>query len=435
MTDQTATYYTLGCKLNFAESSDIGRTLAERGFRRAQAGEPVSICVVNTCAVTQLAEKKCRQAIRRIARLHPEAFLVVTGCYAQLHPEELAGLEGVDLVLGVAQKQDIFSYLSSLVKKKSPAVITSSSDELRTFVPSCSADDRTRHFLKVQDGCDYRCSYCTIPFARGHSRNGSVASLIQQARQVVLSGGKEIVLTGVNIGDFGRTTAETFMELLIALDDVEGILRYRISSIEPNLLTDDILNFTSVSQRFAPHFHLPLQSGSDDVLRLMRRRYDTVFFRRRVERIRQILPHAFIGVDVIAGMNGESDAFFEQSFRFLEELPFSRLHVFTYSERPHTDAMKYAPVVDETVRRERTRRLTALSEKKHRAFYENAIGRDATVLFEYASKGTLMYGFTENYVRIEAPYDSHLINRALPVRPTAWNDTYTALTISPYIYH
>jgi threonylcarbamoyladenosine tRNA methylthiotransferase MtaB len=430
VTDQTAAYYTLGCKLNFAESSAIGRTLAARGFRRAQAGEAVSICVVNTCAVTQLAEKKCRQAIRRIARQHPEAFLVVTGCYAQLHPEQLAALEGVDLVLGTAQKHDIFAHLSGLAKSAMPTVVTSPSSAIDTFVPSCSADDRTRHFLKVQDGCDYRCSYCTIPMARGRSRNGDVASLVEQARQAALSGGREIVLTGVNIGDFGRSTGESFLDLLRALDQVEGILRYRISSIEPNLLTDDIIDFTAGARRFAPHFHLPLQSGSDDVLRLMRRRYNTDFFRCRVERIRSVLPQAFIGIDVIAGMSGETDAFFEQGLRFLESLPFSRLHVFTYSERPHTDALALSPVVDEAVRHERTRLLTALSDVRHRAFCTAAVGCEATVLFEHARKGDNMYGFTENYIRIEAPYDSGRINRSVSVRPTGWNDEGTALKVN-----
>ncbi|MDR3127469.1 MAG: tRNA (N(6)-L-threonylcarbamoyladenosine(37)-C(2))-methylthiotransferase MtaB [Tannerellaceae bacterium] len=422
--DSTVAFYTFGCKLNFAESSDIGRALVREGFRRVKPGEAASVCVVNTCAVTQLAEKKCRQAIRRIARLHPGAFLIVTGCYAQLHPQEAAALPGVNLVLGTAQKADLPAYLLS---PSLPAVITSSIDELHTFTPSCSADDRTRHFLKVQDGCDYRCAYCTIPQARGRSRNGSIASLTSQARQVALAGGREIVLTGVNIGDFGRTTGESFLDLLRALDEVEGIVRYRISSIEPNLLTDDIIDFTSRSQRFAPHFHLPLQSGCDDVLRLMRRRYDTAFFRRRVEHIRQILPQAFIGVDVIAGIHGETDAFFEQTFRFLEELPFSRLHVFTYSERPHTDAVNFLPLVPESVRHARARQLTALSQARHHAFCTAAIGRPATVLFEYTPKGSFMCGFTENYIRVEAPYDPASINCALPLRPSGWNHTATAL--------
>jgi threonylcarbamoyladenosine tRNA methylthiotransferase MtaB len=404
--------------------------LLREGFRRAQAGEAVSLCVVNTCAVTQLAEKKCRQAIRRIARQHPEAFLVVTGCYAQLCPEELAALEGVDLVLGTAQKHDILAYLSTLEKALTPRVVTSSEADSGLFVPACSADDRTRHFLKVQDGCDYRCAYCTIPAARGRSRNGDIDSLVRQARQVAAEGGREIVLTGVNVGDFGRSTGETFLALLRALDSVEGILRYRISSIEPNLLTDDIIDFTAASQRFAPHFHLPLQSGSDDVLRLMRRRYDTDFFRRRVERIRSVLPQAFIGIDVIAGMNGESDAFFDDAFRFLDSLPFSRLHVFTYSERPNTAALAITPVVDEALRHERTRRLVALSEARHRAFCTAAVGHTATALFEYARKGDNMYGFTENYIRVEAPYDSDRINCAVSVCPTGWNDEETALLVT-----
>jgi threonylcarbamoyladenosine tRNA methylthiotransferase MtaB len=427
VTHHTAAFYTLGCKLNFAESSEIGRSLTERGFRKARPGEPVSVCVVNTCAVTRSAEKKCRQTIRRIVRLHPEAFLIVTGCFAQLHPAEVSAIQGVDLVLGAAQKQDIPAFLSSLSKKASPEVFTSHPGQLLTFQPSCSADDRTRHFLKVQDGCDYRCAYCTIPLARGPSRNGSIASLVQQARQVALHGGKEIVLTGVNTGDFGRSTNESFLDLLRALDDVEGILRYRISSIEPNLLSDDIIDFTASSRRFAPHFHLPLQSGSDHILQLMRRRYNTAFFRRRIDRILQRLPHAFIGIDVIAGINGENDELFEQTCRFLQDLPFAQLHVFSYSERPLTDALTFSPLTDDALRRERTRRLSSLSDDRHKAFYEQAIGREATVLFEHSSKAPFLYGFTDNYVRIQAPFAPSLINCAIPVRPSAWNEACTAL--------
>ena len=319
--NKIAAYYTLGCKLNFAETSTIGKVLAEQGVRKARAGEKADICVVNTCSVTELADKKCRQAIRRISKQHPGAFMVVTGCYAQLKPEEVAHIEGVDLVLGAEQKLDILMYLDDLKKKESDgAIIASESKDIRSFSPSCSADDRTRHFLKVQDGCDYYCSYCTIPFARGRSRNGTIASMVEQAREVARKGGKEIVLTGVNIGDFGKSTDETFIDLIRALDEVESIVRYRISSIEPNLITDEAIDFVASSKRFAPHFHIPLQSGSDDVLKLMRRRYDTELFRHKIEKIKEIMPHAFIGVDVIVGTRGETDEFFEDARTFIDSL-------------------------------------------------------------------------------------------------------------------
>ena len=306
--NKIAAYYTLGCKLNFAETSTIGKVLAEQGVRKARPGEKADICVVNTCSVTELADKKCRQAIRRIGKQHPGAFIVVTGCYAQLKPEEVSHIEGVDLVLGAEQKLDLLMYLDDLKKREEGgAIIASRTKDIRTFSPSCSADDRTRHFLKVQDGCDYFCSYCTIPFARGRSRNGTIASMVKQAEEVASNGGKEIVLTGVNIGDFGKSTGETFIDLIRALDKVEGIVRYRISSIEPNLITDEAIDFVACSRRFAPHFHIPLQSGSDEVLKLMRRRYDTTLFRHKIEKIKEVMPHAFIGVDVIVGTRGETD--------------------------------------------------------------------------------------------------------------------------------
>ena len=287
--NKLAAYYTLECKLNFAETSTIGKTLASQGIRKVRNGEKADICVINTCSVTELADKKCRQAIRRISKQHPGAFMVVTGCYAQLKPEEVASIEGVDLVLGAEQKLDILSYLENLNKKnEGGAIVASETKDIRTFSHSCSSDDRTRHFLKVQDGCDYFCSYCTIPFARGRSRNGTIESLVEQAREVALKGGKEIVLTGVNIGDFGKTTGEDFMELIRALDEVDGIVRYRISSIEPNLITDEAIDFVANSKRFAPHFHIPLQSGSDGVLKLMKRRYDTALFRHKIEKIKEM---------------------------------------------------------------------------------------------------------------------------------------------------
>ena len=439
MIDQTvfnnkkAAYYTLGCKLNFAETSTIGKLLADRGVRKVRTGEKADICVINTCSVTELADKKCRQAIRRIAKLHPGAFIVVTGCYAQLKPEEVAHIEGVDLVLGAEQKLDILEYLDqrdSLEKKeREGAIVVSKSKDIRSFSPSCSADDRTRHFLKVQDGCDYFCSYCTIPFARGRSRNGTIASMVEQAREVARQGGKEIVLTGVNIGDFGKSTHETFIDLIRALDEVEGIVRYRISSIEPNLITDEAIDFVASSQRFAPHFHIPLQSGSDEVLRLMQRRYDTALFRHKIEKVKTVMPHAFIGVDVIVGTRGETDACFEDAYDFIESLDVSQLHVFSYSERPGTQALKIDYVVDPKTKHARSQRLLDLSDRKLRNFYEAHRGQWATVLFEHTRKEGKMYGFTENYIKVEIPYDERLVNETRRIVLGDWNADQTALTV------
>lgn len=436
MIDQTvfenkiAAYYTLGCKLNFAETSTIGKVLAEQGVRKARSGEKADICVVNTCSVTELADKKCRQAIRKISKQHPDAFIVVTGCYAQLKPEEVAHIEGVDLVLGAEQKLEILTYLDNLNKKENGgAIIASESKDIRTFSPSCSADDRTRHFLKVQDGCDYYCSYCTIPFARGRSRNGTIASMIAQAEEVARNGGKEIVLTGVNIGDFGKSTGETFMDLIRALDNVHGIVRYRISSIEPNLITDEAIEFVASSKRFAPHFHIPLQSGSDEVLKLMRRRYDTALFRHKIEKIKEIMPDAFIGVDVIVGTRGETDELFENASTFIERLDISQLHVFSYSERPGTQALKIDHVVDPKVKHARSQQLLDISDRKLQAFYESHIGKQAHVLFEHTRKDGLMHGFTENYIKVEIPYNPSLANETRQITLGNWNESKTALRI------
>lgn len=426
--NKIAAYYTLGCKLNFAETSTIGKVLAEQGIRKARAGEKANICVVNTCSVTELADKKCRQAIRRINKQHPGAFIVVTGCYAQLKPEEVAHIEGVDLVLGAEQKLDILQYLDNLSKKEEGgAIIASETKDIRAFSPSCSADDRTRHFLKVQDGCDYFCSYCTIPLARGRSRNGTIASMVEQAREVAQSGGKEIVLTGVNIGDFGKSTGETFIDLIRALDQVEGIERYRISSIEPNLITDEAIDFVAHSRRFAPHFHIPLQSGSNEVLKLMRRRYDTSLFRHKIEKVKQVMPHAFIGVDVIVGTRGETDELFEEARLFIDSLDISQLHVFSYSERPGTQALKIDHVVDHKSKHTRSQQLLDISDKKLHAFYEAHIGQEADVLFEHARKDGLMHGFTANYIKVEIAYDADLANTTRRVTLGEWNEEKTAL--------
>ncbi len=427
--DKTAAYYTLGCKLNFAETSAIGKVLAENGIRKVRPGETADICVVNTCSVTELADKKCRGAIRRIIRRHPGAFVVVTGCYAQLKSEDVAHIEGVDLVLGAEHKQDILMYLGDLKKKDGMGdIITTQTKDIRRFVPSCSADDRTRHFLKVQDGCDYFCSYCTIPFARGRSRNGSIADMVAQAREAALKGGKEIVLTGVNIGDFGKSTGETFIDLIRALDEVEGIVRYRISSIEPNLITDEAIDFVASSKRFAPHFHVPLQSGSDEVLKLMRRRYDTALFRHKIEKVKEVMPHAFIGVDVIVGTRGESDALFEETRTFLESLDISRLHVFSYSERPGTQALKIDNPVPPQTKHARSRQLLDISERKLKAFYDAHVGCEALVLFEHTRKGGMMYGFTENYIKVETPYNPALANEVRRVKLLGWNNDHSAMT-------
>lgn len=436
MIDQTvfnnkkAAYYTLGCKLNFAETSTIGKMLSEQGVRKIRPGEKADICVVNTCSVTELADKKCRQAIRRIGKQHPDAFIVVTGCYAQLKPEEVAHIEGVDLVIGAEHKLDILQYLNNLEKKEdSGTVIASPSKDIRTFSPSCSADDRTRHFLKVQDGCDYFCSYCTIPFARGRSRNGSIASMVEQAEEVARKGGKEIVLTGVNIGDFGKSTNETFIDLIRALDNVEGITRYRISSIEPNLITDEAIDFVANSKRFAPHFHIPLQSGSDAVLKLMRRCYDTALFRHKIEKIKSIMPHAFIGVDVIVGTRGETDEYFEEAKQFIDSLDITQLHVFSYSERPGTQALKIDYIVDPKTKHDRSQQLLNISEHKLHAFYEKHIGQTANVLFEHTKKDGMMHGFTENYIKVEVPYQASLVNETRIVTLGEWNADHTALTV------
>jgi threonylcarbamoyladenosine tRNA methylthiotransferase MtaB len=425
--DKKAVYYTLGCKLNFAETSSIGKALKEAGVRTVRKGEKADICVINTCSVTEMADKKCRQAIHRLTKEHPNAFVVVTGCYAQLKPGQVADIEGVDLVLGAEQKGNLMDYLGDLTKHEHGTAVTTSTKDIRTFAPSCSRGDRTRYFLKVQDGCDYFCSYCTIPFARGRSRNGKIADLVEQARQVAAEGGKEIVLTGVNIGDFGKSTGETFFDLVKALDEVEGIERYRISSIEPNLLTDEIIEYVSCSRRFMPHFHIPLQSGSDEVLKLMRRRYDTALFASKIAKIKSLMPDAFIGVDVIVGTRGELPEYFEQAYEFIKGLDVTQLHVFSYSERPGTQALKIDYVVSPEDKHARSQRLLSLSEEKTHAFYARHIGREATVLMEKSKAGAPMHGFTDNYIRVELEHDDALDNRLVRVRLGEFNEDGTSL--------
>ena len=425
--DKKAVYYTLGCKLNFSETSTIGKTLKEAGVRTVRKGEKADICVINTCSVTEVADKKCRQAIHRLVKNHPGAFVVVTGCYAQLKPDQVAAIEGVDVVLGAEQKGELLNYLGDLTKHEHGEAVTSAFKDIKSFAPSCSRGDRTRYFLKVQDGCDYFCSYCTIPFARGRSRNGKIEDIVAQARQVAEEGGKEIVITGVNIGDFGKTTGETFFDLVKALDAVEGIERYRISSIEPNLLTDEIIEYVAKSRAFMPHFHIPLQSGCDEVLKLMRRRYDTALFAHKINKIKQVMPHAFIGVDVIVGTRGETEEYFNQAYEFLKGLDVTQLHVFSYSERPGTQALKIDHVVSPEEKHRRSQMLLALSDEKTRAFYASHIGKEAVVLMEKSKAGTPMHGFTNNYVRVELPRNEKLDNQLIKVRMEDFNEDGSSL--------
>lgn len=425
--DKKAAYFTLGCKLNFAETSSVVQELMRCGVKKAQKGEVADICIVNTCSVTDMADHKCRQAIHRLVKQHPGAFVIVTGCYAQLKPNEIIATRGVDLVLGTEQKGMI---IPAIVERMTGAYTVRTAD-IKTFVPSCSRGDRTRYFLKVQDGCNYYCTYCTIPIARGRSRNGSIASMVEQARGVAEEGGKEIVITGVNIGDFGRTTGESFFDLIRALDAVEGIERYRISSIEPNLLTDEIIDYCSQSRSFMPHFHIPLQSGSDEVLRLMHRHYDTSLFRSKMERIRRVMPDAFIGVDVIVGARGETDECFRASYDFMDSIDVSQYHVFSYSERPGTKALDIPHVVTPQEKHERSQLVLALSARKTRDFYSRFIGTQRPVLLEHASsRKAVMNGFTDNYIRVEVSNTPSLDNQIVMVRMDGFNKEGDALCAS-----
>ena len=418
---KSAAYFTLGCKLNFSETSTFGKMLQELGVHTVQRGEQADICLINTCSVTEVADHKCRQAIHRMVRNHPNAFVVVTGCYAQLEAEEVSKIEGVDLVLGSDEKARLIQYLSEVWTEKEPEqrFFRQKTKDIRSFAPSCSRGNRTRYFLKVQDGCDYFCTYCTIPYARGFSRNPTIESLVKQAEETALEGGKEIVLTGVNIGDFGKTTGEKFIDLVKALDKVEGIRRYRISSLEPDLLTDELIAYCAESRAFMPHFHIPLQSGSDTVLKLMHRHYDAQLFADKIHRIKELMPDAFIGVDVMVGCRGETPECFEETYRFLEDLDVTQLHVFPYSERPGTSALSIPYVVSGKDKKLRSKRLLELSDRKTEAFYRRYIGQEAEVLFEKAPRGRAMHGFTRNYIRVELPAalaDPSLDNELVRVR-------------------
>ncbi len=421
--------------MNFSETSTFGKMLQSMGVRTARKGEAADICLINTCSVTDVADHKCRQAIRRVVRENPGAFVVVTGCYAQLSSEEVSHIDGVDLVLGSNEKARLIQLLSEewveRARRRSsdgdsqngegaPRYVEKTKD-IKSFAPSCSRGNRTRYFLKVQDGCDYFCTYCTIPYARGFSRNPTIASLVSQAEEAAREGGREIVLTGVNIGDFGKTTGERFVDLVKALDGVGGISRYRISSLEPDLVSDELIDYCAKETRaFMPHFHIPLQSGSDEVLRLMHRHYDRKLFADKILKIKELMPDAFIGVDVMVGCRGETPECFEETYELLRSLPVTQLHVFSYSERPGTSALKIPYVVSEADKKERSKRLLELSDEKTHAFYAQHIGKQVEVLFEKATRGRAMHGFTRNYVRVELSaadarqeYDNQLLTVSL----------------------
>ena len=399
--NRTALFHTFGCKLNFAETSTVARMFAEKGVRRITPGETPDFIVINSCSVTDLADKKCRQAIRSLNRRFPDAAIIVTGCYAQLKSEEVASLPGVKIVAGIDRKLELCEFVEKWAADHKPFSIVGDSRDIRSFMPSCSRGDRTRYFLKVQDGCDYWCTYCTIPKARGRSRSGSIEQIVSQARQVAAEGGKEIVITGVNIGEFGKGRDDNFLDLIKELDKVEGIERYRISSIEPNLLTDEIIEFVAASKRFMPHFHVPLQSGSDAVLKLMRRHYDTELFASKMRKIRETMPDAFIGVDLIVGARGETDEEFAKSKAFVESLDISRLHVFTYSERPGTRALEIDHIVSQEEKHRRTRQMLAVSERKLDEFTRRFTGSVRPVLLEHPRDGHPLSGFTDNYLKVE----------------------------------
>ena len=435
-----AAYFTLGCKLNFSETSTFGKMLQQMGVQTAEKGEQTDICLINTCSVTEVADHKCRQAIHRLVRENPGAFVVVTGCYAQLEPEKVAHIEGVDLVLGSNEKANLIQFLSDGFVKRDGCVgrdhiasfKTVKTKDIKSFAPSCSRGNRTRYFLKVQDGCDYFCTYCTIPYARGFSRNPTIASLVAQAEEAAREGGKEIVLTGVNIGDFGKTTGERFIDLVKALDGVEGIQRYRISSLEPDLLSDELIDYCAKSRAFMPHYHIPLQSGSDTVLKLMHRHYDRQLFADKIHRIKAVMPDAFIGVDVMVGCRGETPECFEETYDFLSQLDVTQLHVFPYSERPGTSALSIPYVVGDQDKRQRSQRLLELSDQKTLAFYERHRGQEAEVLFEKAVRGRAMHGFTKNYIRVElspAEAREEYDNQVLKVRLGDFNRDKTALMV------
>lgn len=416
--------YTLGCKLNFAESSTIAQQLQKNGFERKQFHEGADLYVINTCSVTDHADRKCKKVVREALKANSDAYIVIVGCYAQLKPKEISEIPGVDMVLGAAEKFDLIHHLTQLNKESKTRIHNQPIKSVNEFVPGFSEGDRTRMFLKVQDGCDYFCSFCTIPLARGKSRSANVIDTIEKVREATNKGVKEVVLTGVNLGDFGINHQESFYDLIQELDKIESIDRYRISSIEPNLLSDEIIDFVSESQKFVPHFHIPLQSGNDELLHRMRRKYKSDLYRSRIERIKKRMPDCGIGVDVIVGFPGETDDHFLDTYHFLNELPVSYLHVFPYSERPNTTARKMQAVVPVKTRGERTTQLRSLSEKKKRAFYESQLGNSRPVLFESEVRNGMMQGYTDNYVRVAAEYDPLAIETLVPFKLESINEDF-----------
>ena len=416
MRQKRVSFHTLGCKLNFSETSTIAREFERGGYVRVEASEPTDVAVINSCSVTEHADKKCRNIIRKIHRRNPNAIIAVTGCYAQLKPQDIAAIEGVDVVLGNNDKGDLYRRVVELQKHTEAEVYRCSYDQISRFFAAYSSGDRTRSFLKVQDGCDYKCAYCTIHYARGASRNIAIEEIVREAKEIAESGQKEIVITGVNTGDFGRTTGERFIDLLKALDKVEGIERYRISSIEPNLITDEIIEFCAESPRFMPHFHIPLQSGSTRILGLMRRRYTAEKYRERIAKIRELMPDSFLGVDVIVGFPGEGEDEFMETYRLLEEVGASFLHIFPFSERPGTPAIDLPNKVQSSISTERVSRLEELSNRLHNDFAKRYLGTEREVLFESTDRHGMMYGYTDNYLRVKCKYDTSKINQICMVK-------------------
>ena len=424
---KTVAFHTLGCKLNFSETSTIARNLKDHGYQKIEFTDSADVYVINTCSVTANADKECRTIVKNALKANPDGFVVVVGCYAQLKPEEIAQMEGVDLVLGAAEKFNVAQYLENLNKQNEAIIHSCEIEEADFYVGSYSIGDRTRAFLKVQDGCDYKCTYCTIPLARGISRSDTMSNVLKNAREIAEKGIKEIVLTGVNIGDYGKGEfgnkkhEHTFLELVQELDKVENIDRIRISSIEPNLLKNETIEFVSQSKRFVPHFHIPLQSGSDEILKKMKRRYLSNLYLDRVTKIREVMPNACIGVDVIVGFPGETEELFLETYNFLNELPISYLHVFTYSERDNTEAINFEGVVDQAERKRRNKMLRILSEKKRQAFYQTQLGSTQKVLWEHDNKEGKMFGFTENYVKVQTDFNADLVNQTQYVELTKIN--------------
>lgn len=422
MRQKRVSFHTLGCKLNFSESSTLAREFEQGGYLRVEPSDATDVAVINSCSVTEHADKKCRNIIRKIHRRNPNAIIAVTGCYAQLKPNDIAAIEGVDIILGNNNKGDLFRRVEELQEKGKAEVYSCSVEEMTRFFAAYSSGDRTRSFLKVQDGCDYKCAYCTIHYARGASRNIPIATIVEEAREIVAAGQKEIVITGINTGDFGRTTGEKFIDLLRALDEVEGVERYRISSIEPNLITDEIIEFCAKSHKFMPHFHIPLQSGSTHILGLMRRRYTADRYRERIAKIRELMPDTFLGVDVIVGFPGESEEHFMETYHLLEEVGASFLHIFPFSERPGTPAVEMPNKVQSRISTERVARLEELSDRLHKEFAIKYLGTEREVLFESTDHSGMMYGYTDNYLRVSAPYDTALINNICRVRLNAFDE-------------